>query len=499
MVIFGSLTNCKTKTADLKDVVQADIACDYSIIGGGVGGLHTAYRLGAKYGSKVCLFEKEKRLGGRIYDITKLPSQESSGPYLGAGGRRVMVGQEVVFSLAKELGIKLEAPKTGADLVFARGKYATDKKDFRRLYPALPNDLKSADIETELLERLVNSPERAHIDQYPDFKSYIVKVIGAEGYSYLHDMNRFRGDFEYNLSARGYVDFLAEELQVCCQTFYPVGGMSAFVKALADRAKQSGVRFYTEEPVISVNKNGDEYILRTAKRAVSTRDVIIAVPPSGFDHIAGDIAEQIRSAPQYRDLVGVKVTVINQWFDNPWWQNVTTKDGQHIWRAYTTGHCINYVEIPPEPYAASQKAIRTVYNDQKNCADMWTKLSSSSNGEMEQELHKGLVHLFANNGVTTPIEIPAPNKTVYWEWPDAWYFVKSGSKYTNSDIFNWAVKPLAGERVSMINEAYNPQRSAWTDAAYKSSINALNKNYDFQLKVEGLGLTQGVKPHASGR
>ena len=100
---------------------------------------------------------------------------------------------------------------------------------------------------------------------------------------------------------------------------------------------------------------------------------------------------------------------------------------------------------------------------------------------MEKEIAKGLNQLFANNGVTAPVKIGKPTKTVYWEWPDAWYYIRGGSKLTNREIYDWAVEPLPGEDVALVSEGYNPQRSAWTDGAYKSSIHYLNKKMGMNL------------------
>ena len=51
----------------------------------------------------------------------------------------------------------------------------------------------------------------------------------------------------------------------------------------------------------------------------------------------------------------------------------------------------------------------------------------------------------------------------------------------NSDIARWAIEPLRGENVAMVGDSYNPQRSGWSDAAYKSSINMLNERFGCEL------------------
>lgn len=455
--------------------------CDYSIIGGGPAGLYIAYQLGPLYKDKVCLFEKENRLGGRIYDIGKDLNQ-LQGPLIAVGGRRVMEGQDVLFKLAHDLGIELEKPSLEKELIFARGLYSTNPDDFVVLYPGIEFDQEKGDAPTQLLRRLLESEHRKHIDQFPDFKSYATRVLGNNGYEYLRDMSRFRSDYEYSLSAKGYLDFLEEDIDVCCEASYPVGGMSAYVRGLARKAQESGVRIYLEEPVKSIDKESNRYSLITTKHRVTSSHVIISVPPKAFDHIQGNIARAIQSQPQYQSLVGVNVVTVAQWYDNPWWLNIRgMKDNKKVWRAWTTDSCINSIEIPQEPYAANQNVIRSVYSDSLECVQKWRALASEGLESIEREVKKGLEHLFANNGVTQPVEIGKASKTFYWEWPDGWYYIRAGYPFSTRDIFNWAVQPLGDENVSLAGESYNPQRSTWSDGAYKSAIHLLNKRYGFSI------------------
>jgi len=455
--------------------------CEISIVGGGPAGLYMAYQLGPIYHDKVCLFEKESRLGGRIYDISK-NSQSEQGPLIAVGGRRVMEGQEVLFKLAKDLDLELEKPDLEAELIFARGLYSTNPDDFVVLYPGVEFDQTKGDAPTQLLQRLLDSEQRKRIDQYGDFKSYVTSVLGQSGYEYLRDMSRFRSDYEYALSARAYLEFLEEDINVCCVASYPVGGMSAFVRGLARKARESGVRIYQEEPVASINKDGKHYLLTTSKRSVHSQRVVITVPPKAFDHVQGDIARAVQSQAQYKSLVGVSVVTIAQWYEKPWWLGIRgVKDDKKVWRAWTTDSCINSIEIPQEQYAASQNVIRSVYSDRLECVEKWRNLAAQGAAPLEHEVKKGLEHLFVNNGVTRHVEIGEPSKTVYWEWPDAWYYIRAGFPFSTRDIFNWAVQPLANENIAMAGESYNPQRSTWSDGAYKSAIHLLNTKYGFSL------------------
>ena len=53
------------------------VVCDVGIIGGGPSGTYSAYKLTQKTNLKVCLFEKEKVLGGRMRDVSTRPFEET--------------------------------------------------------------------------------------------------------------------------------------------------------------------------------------------------------------------------------------------------------------------------------------------------------------------------------------------------------------------------------------------------------------------------------------
>lgn len=463
-----------------------NLYCEISIIGGGPAGLYMAYKLGPIYKDKLCLFEKESRLGGRIYDVSKDPNS-SDGPYFAVGSRRVMETQVVLFDLAKELGITLEVPSPAKQLIYAKGMYSLNPNDFVKLYPGVSFDASNTaeDAPTQLLQRLLKAPQRIQINQHQDLRSYVNSVLGTNYYEYLRDMSRFRSDYEYELSAKAYLEYLDEDIKVCCIASYPVNGMTSFARGLVNKAQDSGVRIYTGQPIKSIDKNIDKsvnlYTLTSSQYRIQSQSVIIAVPPKGFDYIQGDIARAIQMQEQYKSLVGVNVVTVAQWYDNPWWLGIKDSSNQKVWRAWTTDSCINSIEIPQEAYAVKQNVIRSVYSDRLDCVKKFRELSAQGSGALEQEIKKGLEHLFSNNGVTHAVQIGDPSKTLYWEWPDAWHYIRAGYPFSTNDIFNWAVKPLPNENIALVGESYNPQRASWSDGAYKSAINLLNLQYGFSI------------------
>jgi hypothetical protein len=470
-----------------------DLDCEVAIIGGGVGGLHTAFRLGPTLGDRVCLFEKEEQLGGRIKDVSFDGSETS--PRVGVGGRRVMETQQVLFDLAKELGLELQPQPGAIDLIEARSKFAWAKDDLRTQYPALvPDTDPNNDQETVIYDLLRKGPGRANAGNYGDFRSYIRGVAGPEGYEFLHDMSRFRADFEYPLDARGYLDYLDEEWDTCCAPSYPVGGMSEFVRRMEAKATESGVRIFKASPVVGISKVNDRYRVLAGAHTVKATKVIIGVSPYYLKSITGDVSTRLQAQRQMQELTEVRVATITQWWPTDWWtqiKNPGMATDNAVWRAWTTDHCVNFIEIPIEPYAAAQKVTRSVYDDDAACVQFWEDLAKKGTDAVEAEIDRGLKFLFNNNGVSMPatVTIPKPSKTYVQIWPDAWHWLRAGATSTNAEIFQWALEPLPGEAVYLVGEAYHPNRSGWSDAAYKSSINLLNKKFGLSLA----GLSQPLR------
>ena len=472
------------------------LECEIGIVGGGAGGTYMAYRLTPKSGERVCLFEKEAELGGRIRDTTFDDNPQSA--RIGAGARRIMENQESMFALAEELGIEFEKPEQGTDLINAREAFAFSRDEFLPLYPGVEGPLDEdpdTDRETELYEVLRNGPAAKNAAKYADLRTYLRAVIGEEELEFLTDMSRFKGDFTYPISPENYLSFLAEEWDTCCTPSYPVGGMSSFITGMEKQVVAKGGRIFKSEPVLEISRGDAGYRLRTSEHEVQVKRLIVATPPDGLDHIEGEVAEAIRERPEYKALMPIRVTVINQWWDTAWWADIQNPDAtgeKHTWRAWTSEHCINAVEIPIEPYAVAQKVTRSVYNDDLFCAKFWEELLANDGiAAVEAEVLRGLDHMF-NNGVSSPamVGIPKPLKTDMQVWPGGWYYVRAGADISNQQIAEWAREPLPGEAdVMLVGEAYWPQRPGWSIGAYNSADALLAAKFDVVRSATKRALT----------
>ncbi len=461
------------------------IFCNVAVIGGGAAGIHSAYQLAklpvSNPDSNVYVFEKENRLGGRIFDVALDPSKPDL--VFGTGALRVMETQNYVLKLAQDLGITLEAAPWRDDLISARGFFAFTSDELnQQAYPLVTKEFLEGggfDTEAALYDQLRFGPERQNIATYPDFRSYVRAVVGPQGYRFLTEMFRFRADFEATLDARAYLDYFDEEWDVCCTPFYPTGGMSEFIKRMAADAVRNGAKIHLAEPAQSIStQSGDHrYLILTPKYAVSAKKLILASEAATLSHIQGNIIEDITAQPQFQDLVGIEVATVAQRWPRAWWLE-SGYPGKEIRRAWTTEQSLNALEIPIAPYVADQLVTRTVYTDDINGVAFWKTAASRGIAHVEGEIMRGLKYLFPK------ANIPPALNTHVQVWPAGWYWLKGGSRFTNANIATWAISPLDNHKeVSLVGESYNPQRSGWSDGAYKSSINTLNKRYGFDIAI----------------
>jgi hypothetical protein len=242
------------------------------------------------------------------------------------------------------------------------------------------------------------------------------------------------------------------------------------------KALDAGVRIYKSQPALEISGgpgNSGRYRVTTPDFIATANRLVIAVDADGFKKVGGEIAAKIQAQAQFQDLIGVKVASVNQWWPSAWWTGVVPGKDTH--RAWTTEHCLNFIEIPTAAYAADQKVTRSVYDDSRTCADFWEITAQRGTAAVEAEIARGLKYLFPG------VNLPQPLKTEVKIWPAAWYWLKAGSPFGNDEIAVWALQPLPGEQVALVGESYNPQRSTWVDGAIKSSINTLNSLYGFSL------------------
>jgi hypothetical protein len=368
--------------------------CDVAIVGGGPGGVHTAYKLTTQHlaHGTVCLFEKRDHLGGRVGDnydvgfsgtswvndgVTVLGSGQT-----GTGGYR-MYNTHYTWTLGHELAA-LGKPgqltfvaqdnfntltavaNRGYDKRYALPIYFTydnggDAPAMQPLYgsPVGGNDwwttlLCGPQIPTDTshhpVYRQMSIPGLGNLSTHEYLEWVAANVVaphqGAAAAQFLLDTYRFRGDFESPIDAISYLEFSAKDF-AGGPVFYPVPSFQPYFDIMQEQIARNGGQVFLSEKVLTVNRSREGYVLTTANhRRVVAHTVILAVPQNALMSqdpysagrgLHGDVIEDIVRQPEFAAVQDTNaVTVTHQFGDGKtpnsgWWhRDIRYPDGP--WR-----------------------------------------------------------------------------------------------------------------------------------------------------------------------
>lgn len=558
--------------------------CDVAIIGGGPGGVHTAYKLttmGLTSG-KVCLFEKSDHLGGRVGNnsvvgqtATQFTFTDANGTtqtllnsgQTGTGGYRMYFNQ-YVYKLGNELAAKglpgeltlLPQRSFSRLLGIERNNFFSSQfpdptyftydnfgvaKAFARIYksPINNNDIwKTLLCGPQVPKSSQNFPQYTQMNipgignmTMRDYLQWVAKnVIAKQGNGpqiaqYLMDTWRFRADFESNVDAISYLQFTAKDY-LGGATYYPIPSFQPYFDIMEKEINSHNGVISKNNAVLTVNYEPNtslpKYVITTSKgNTVHANTVIIATPHTalGSGGMTGSVISAITSQPIFNSLNGARsVTVTHQFGDGStpnsgWWNPASnifytgpaTLLGSQLTASSTPlrrsvnnimipgdnlGTCPhtkcdfsstlfynNTNELPLTVYHDWINISRSVYNDDAEAVKNWEDLYLAG-GEtaVNNQVLKSLRVMYPNvfNGTSEPAIL---NTDVTIHKP-AWYNLAKGAfggafgvpNLTNDKLFAWSKNPLPGERVYLVGDAWRPDLSGWSEAAYKGSIHLLN-------------------------
>ena len=534
LLVFLGILVSKNPILSVNNEPNNQNFCSYMIIGGGISGLHTAWKLSEKYPyHKICLLEKNKnRFGGRIKDINLLTKSSSmtdltdDSPNLALGARRIMKGQKLMMNLAKELNITLEAGKgKNPRITEARGQVEQDGNldNFVDRYTNLLKtelsstnlslNLTEGDIEYQLYSELLYGDEvkNNNLKKYKSLRNYIESRIGSVGFKFLHDMTTWKGDFQHDLSAESYISWLIEEFDLEGPMLYPLGGMSAFIRGLVKKCQKNDVYLFLGASVTKIDKNNQtqNFDVDVMKKRESLKfkaeKLILSIPPKALSKIGGNVISKITKTQQYRSIKTIPVFTLTNFYQNDAWFRLNSENGNipaDLFRAATSDHCLASLEIPQEPSLSLnddvniRSVFRPVYCDKPECVKFFSYLAfgakktkpdkhyanskNSARRDLQKIVSNGLKLFFNSSTIEDPLNQPINSKPQLWE--EAWSWLKAGSKFSNDDIARWALNPIGDNEDENLNgnlalacDHYYPQRSVWSEAGIISSRRALRK------------------------
>lgn len=463
------------------------IFCPVAILGAGVGGAHSAYRLAPIHRNNLCVFERENHVGGRTFDVDSNrnpPPAYSTTPIAAMGAARFYEAQSVVKQLVDELNISYHRYDYQTALIKARGRFYTS---YNTMCSSSYVDLNCTDdadgynAQDQLWVKMMDEYNRSPLNLYrfADVEAFCRALFGDEATDYLKNSYRFRSDFQ-NIDAYSYMEYFTQEWNLVAPIYYPIGGMSQVAKRMIYQAINAhNIQSYLNEEVLRIDDSANSaytFSIETTNYQVYSNQIVAAIPPVGWVNIQGTIANEIKSNKHFQSILPIKVMIIEHYWSRRWWEE-SSLFGSNVDRAWTQQNCISFIEIfSQQPEKREQNLTKTVYDDGL-CVDMWSVLlERPSLNDLNDEILRGLRSIFID------VQIPAPTKTFTQIWPDAWHYQKSNSDVTNKQILKWALQPLSRlgkHQLSLVGEAFNIDRSGWIDGALKSSLFSLYSQFNF--------------------
>ncbi|CAF1542611.1 unnamed protein product [Adineta ricciae] len=182
--------------------------CPIAILGAGITGSHTAYRLSPSFKNNLCIFERENYQ----YDYQ-------------------------------------------TTLIKTRGKFYTSYTNLD-----CTDDSSGTNPQDQLWVKSLEEygKNSASSYKYTDVNAFCRHVLGDEAAEYLTDLFRFRADF-LNTDVYSYMEFLQQYFNLIAPIYYAHQGLSQIVKRMLYNATNfNQVRLYVNEPVVEINENIDK-------------------------------------------------------------------------------------------------------------------------------------------------------------------------------------------------------------------------------------------------
>lgn len=511
------------------------IDCEVAIIGAGAGGLTIAYRLAKIYGSRLCIFDDRKAVGGKIQSKRYVASSDTRPVWTPTHAEQLRGGDAIMRCLAQEVGTIMVVRGTPGTFfeVKAKGINATAYQCFGSSIPTgpaecdtvspwesvlapngedtsspygndLPNpcgakDWRSCSYTDEYFKMLLSASNVNTITQGESLGQYIYRILGVNGgtyfsemfgYSYLNDQDArlLIEHFNYdNTFAYGAIHMAHGAPQV--------GTWNRVAKLLIS----NGTRIFLNHRIQSMNTNSNgNYVLLTSGTSPTTitaKRLVMAFPPSHINSMSGSVADTLRQSPYVSFAKPIHACTWNAFFPTRWWKKHTStcnigycatgsrsfnlsgyaRENFMAWNyqdATPSATRIDFIQYVPTPERKEGNLLRYFF-EQEAC-DTFDAIYASSGalGVQKELMSRTRVALSA----AIDKSIPDPVEAYYSSEKFAYASFAPGAPFTASQLSLFAAEPMPGKKICFASEGFNILDWGWQEGAAKSAHNCLKGN-----------------------
>jgi monoamine oxidase len=431
---------------------------DLVIIGGGISGIYTLYKLSSKYPQlKILLLESGERYGGRIVSYKETIDGEEYIMDLGAG--RLGHHHKLINNLINELGLKpkiIDIPNTKTYIEVSENNNACDKTNFK--------DSIMTKLTKFFLSPLVSKLGKSILQKF-----YVSELI--KKYMSLSFFQKVSSVFEYSsdlneFNAYDAIEYFKHDYNNESKFFTLVGGLEQIIENMLVVIKKTKsykskniklMNLSSVENIIKKNTNLFKIVVNNYNKSkvynVYSKYVICALPKQSLKKL--DLFK-----PFLRDLNSINsinllriFEIYNKTNGETWFKNVEKT---------ITNSQVQFV-IPINP---NNGLIMSSYSDCAN-ARFWNLLRAKKGiTYVKNILNIKLNQLFSIYNITIP-----PSKYIkmyFWDAGVACWKKNVDSDYLSSKLLN----PLPN--VFIVGENYSKYQ-AWCEGALMTSENCISK------------------------
>ena len=406
---------------------------DIIIIGGGLAGLYTAYKLSSKYPNKsIKILEKNNNFGGRIFTYHDKTMDVE------AGAGRFHSKNKYLMKLLKEL-----------DLYNKKIKIPTDFKVIDENEPGKIQESKNDEIIKKIIK---NVNEKKEVLQDKTFMDYAKTKVSKEEIQYLHDFFGYTSELT-EMNAYDAIDVIKEYFTGSIQYYIMNGGLSQLIDKLVNILKNRNVQLLKNREVIDIEdiNNKFEITVKDKKTKYKSEVCVCATQKDFLQKL--QIFGHIKKYLKY--LIGKPLCRIYSKFSK---DDIWFKDFPKL----TMNNKMRYMI----PINKEEGIIMISYTDNVY-ADYWKRLYEKEGNEGINEKHRELIKKTFN------IEISEPINTKMFYWKSGVVFLKPG--YDSTTMPQKIMQPFEDKKLFVCGENYSAKNTAWMEGALDTSEYIIKK------------------------
>jgi len=515
---------------------RADDEIDIAVVGAGVSGAYSAWRLKQQFPKKkIALFEYSNRVGGRLYSVT-LPGMPHVHAEVG-GMRFIPASQAFVTDLIEELGLKRRPFPMGApddtagfnNLGYLRRRLMrirdfTDPEKVPYLMNATEQGMTPDQLQKYVMDSLVPNASQLTQDQWNEvtvlngeklyklgFWNLLYQTLSSEAYQYMDD-------------AGGYYTNVANTNAVLSLPVFEFGpdivyetlddGYEALPRALADRFVELKGDFRANHRLDSMAKHKGKYALRFVRTATSpdgtTRDrkgdpevrvfakkVILAMPRRSLELVRWEAFQR----PEVNELI---TAVISQVafklflaYPYPWWSTLGLVAGRSItdmplrqtFYFQTEGQqpgadpdnmnslmMVSYSDLGSVPFWKALEEGDPFRGRRNPFVKTGNEVRPHEFNVTEQMVAAAQQQVKEMHGLKF---VPDPYSAVYHDWSEdpygaGWHAWKAGNRFW--ELMPQVRQPVKGDDVFICGEAYSINQG-WVEGALQTADLVLQEHF----------------------